>query len=382
LTIVKVNPDSDIPSSSSRRALAARNNQSVDQNPGRISFANPFSSLGGKSPQITDSTTSAKSTFSGGPSHLDKPNLTPDEIYQLAKQSIDPSAPSPSILHERSNSHSPASSRGRTGSHSSPTSSNFSTPATFTPLEDTVYLPFIDRPVEVTKLITTLPTLKLFVLLDKTLPKDPDADSDVPDSLYNADQLPKDPRRWTYDHLYKHLSSLTREECPDALWVAQARMCLMSHSETLWERLKGALGVPVELDHPMTVEQLFIEMQRLESLALEEKSKKEADTSNPRHALSRMNRQSTGAISDMNTDEISDDEGMQARGHWKDWDWVMDSVCYFLLIGPIPAELGLACVCSPRFIWQCRAAVVDLHIWPHPLRYLAGTDASPLLRGR
>jgi hypothetical protein len=34
----------------------------------------------------------------------------------------------------------------------------------------------------------------------------------------------------------------------DTLWVRNARKCVLSHSELIWERLKGALGVPPELE--------------------------------------------------------------------------------------------------------------------------------------
>jgi len=39
-----------------------------------------------------------------------------------------------------------------------------------------------------------------------------------------------------------------RHEASDRVWVANARACISRRSETLWEKLKNALGVPPELD--------------------------------------------------------------------------------------------------------------------------------------
>ncbi|KAJ3484326.1 hypothetical protein NLJ89_g11989 [Agrocybe chaxingu] len=65
---------------------------------------------------------------------------------------------------------------------------------------------------------------------------------------------------------------------------------LPSQSELIWERIKGALGIPPELD----VDYDFLN----------------DDESSP------------------DTSDISDDEGKGARGHWSDWDATMDSPVY------------------------------------------------------
>lgn len=66
----------------------------------------------------------------------------------------------------------------------------------------------------------------------------------------------------------------------------------MSHSELIWERVKGALGVPPELDVDQPHEFDF---------------------------------PSAISTSSIDTDELSDDHGRAPRGHWEDWDAVVDS---------------------------------------------------------
>ena len=166
LTIVKVNPET------------------ADN---RISFATSFSSFGrggrgrggaaprNGSPDSPRPGSPRRKSFGHGTAYAEKPNLSPDELYQLAKHSVEPTSDgAPQVgsstyaPSERSHSRSPArsparSSHARASSHSSIKSTSSSvlsaTPATFTPLDDGIFLPFIDRPSEVTQLITTLPTL-------------------------------------------------------------------------------------------------------------------------------------------------------------------------------------------------------------------------------
>ncbi|KAG6902576.1 hypothetical protein C0995_014583 [Termitomyces sp. Mi166 len=157
-------------------------------------------------------------------------------------------------------------------------------PATFTPLPDDILLPFIDRPSEVAALISTPPSARLFSLLQKTLAP--------------VTEPSPDPSMWSYTQLHQHLTQVSRHEANDAIWVLQARRCIISHSELIWERVKGALGVPPELDvdyHPSDPDSAEFE---------------------------------TSSVCSIDTDEISDDHGRSARGHWEDWDAVMDSPVY------------------------------------------------------
>ncbi|KAK0189067.1 hypothetical protein F5146DRAFT_1003037 [Armillaria mellea] len=149
----------------------------------------------------------------------------------------------------------------------SPTESSPAMQPTFTPLPDDIFLPFIDRPAEVSALISSPPSARLFALLQLTF------------TGTNTDSA-GGPAKWSYAQLHDWLVNTTREEAPDTLWVAYARACILAHSELIWERVKGALGIPPELD-----------------------------------------------ISDDDELDTSDmeDGGRKAKGHWEDWDAIMES---------------------------------------------------------
>lgn len=120
-------------------------------------------------------------------------------------------------------------------------------PVNFTPLPDDVYLPFIDRPAEVASLISTSPTAKLFALLSQTFPPDARAPANaVPGA--KTPSVDSDPKTWTYAELENWFKKVPREEVDDATWVRKARQCILPRSELIWERVKGALGIPPELD--------------------------------------------------------------------------------------------------------------------------------------
>ncbi|KAF8916203.1 hypothetical protein CPB85DRAFT_1290289 [Mucidula mucida] len=124
--------------------------------------------------------------------------------------------------------------------------------ATFTPLPDDILLPFIDRPSELT---------------------------------FNASTHvgSEDSAKWSFAQLLDWLTKTNRDTVPDTLWVANTRRCILAHSETIWERVKGALGVPCELDVDVPP-----------------------------------------SDDEQNTSDL-EDSGMKARGHWDDWDAIMDS---------------------------------------------------------
>ena len=60
----------------------------------------------------------------------------------------------------------------------------------------------------------------------------------------------KDPKTWTHSQLEYWFRRVDRDVAPDEEWATKARACVHSHSELLWERIKGALGIPPELDVP------------------------------------------------------------------------------------------------------------------------------------
>ena len=251
---------SDSPSSPvhSRRSLRRHGSTSGSSSTdNRLSFAfssfspvsppQPTSPLSSSSPQIHSSRTNTcspsssprlrpsspqfarRNSASGGSTFL-KPNLTPEQLVDLARQSSAPRyVPSTSGAPYSSNTSNP-----------DVTAASISSPATFTLLPVDVYLPFIDRAAETAHLLSTPPTKKLFSLLAQTFPTQADAEMQDPFAI--------DPARWTFDTLRRWLTEVDRPSANDAVWVRQARKCVLAHSELIWERLKGALGVPPELE--------------------------------------------------------------------------------------------------------------------------------------
>ncbi|KAJ3812503.1 hypothetical protein F5876DRAFT_74781 [Lentinula aff. lateritia] len=252
-----------------------------------------------------------------------KPRLTPEQLYDLAHHATHPThLPSmTSPLNQRWSPH-------FTGS---PRSSGISTgtgPATFTPLHPSVYLPFIDRSAEVKALIESTPTRKLFALLKQTFPKkhslpttghlvvanpDPESrSSDSPTSIYSptpAVDIPIDPTTWTYDSLIAFIVDTSRDQQPDTIWVAKIRRCILSHSELIWERVKGALGVPPELDLDFDLE---MEMNADVFESSESESESDRDLQTP------------GSTKTPRTEDM-EDGGMKGKGYWEGWDAIIDS---------------------------------------------------------
>ena len=272
----------------------------------RVSFA--FSSFGGgprpsspsnsrdrppspsSSPRLRPSSPHSHSSFGG------KPRLTPDQLVDLARQSMKPKPNELASLPVAAHDAQPV-------------------PATFTPLPDDIYLPFIERPAEIAALISSPPDIKLFSLLAQTfsskLPGQPsDPTSAIATFSDKPLELPRDPTQWTYSQLIYHLTCIDRDIAPDFIWAIASRKCILSHSELIWERVKGALGIPPELD----VEYDFLD----------------DDQESP------------------DTSDISDDEGRGARGHWSDWDAVMDSPVFARNPKRLSVESPAASIYSAR----------------------------------
>ena len=245
LTIVRVpQPEMEEPPKRHRRhgsnaSLNSNASSKSDGPGGRLSFAfTSFSPPGGQSggpgsgrasspsgsPRFRPSSpTSARSPFAL-PSHS---KLNPEQLVNVARSSVNPRSPLPS----------PGGPLTPTHVHANPVS--------FTPLPDSVYLPFINRPEEVAALIDTQPNARLFALLQQTFPLDARASMSP---QYEASKAPPDPREWTFADLEYWLRRVDRDVAEDAQWVRKSRRCVISHSELIWERVKGALGVPPELD--------------------------------------------------------------------------------------------------------------------------------------
>ncbi|KAH6916063.1 hypothetical protein BKA70DRAFT_1501622 [Coprinopsis sp. MPI-PUGE-AT-0042] len=222
-----------------------------DSSTGSIGGAGPPSP--GGSPRLRPVGPNQSPRMSAPSNSFTKPRLNPDQLVELARQATNPrtlaqiaasaNTPAPDVSPLP-----PGSPILRSQSPSLGHASGVVAPATFTPLPDDIYLPFVDRPGEVAQLITTPPDAKLFNLLAQTLPKVYEGPPPEPSTSPDDIQLPPDPARWTYEHLYVHLTQVDRDLESDAVWVAKAKKCILSHSELIWERIKGAFGVPPELD--------------------------------------------------------------------------------------------------------------------------------------
>ncbi|KAF8630465.1 hypothetical protein AX15_002914 [Amanita polypyramis BW_CC] len=202
------------------------------------SFANDQSRPDGHSPSGSPNTSprirpSLPHRFSQG--IMAKPRLSAEQIVEIAKQAKNvppPNPQSPTVPHRPQSPH----------TLSPPTSAAHPAPATFTPLPDDIYLPFIHRTEEVSQLISSHPTAKLFALLKQAFSNKDDAQL-PPNTIPPGDSV-----HWSYFQLIHHLTKVDRDVCSDADWVFSAHRCIMSHSELIWERVKAALGIPPELD--------------------------------------------------------------------------------------------------------------------------------------
>ncbi|EGN96685.1 hypothetical protein SERLA73DRAFT_161743 [Serpula lacrymans var. lacrymans S7.3] len=185
------------------------------------------------SPRLRPSSPSFTRRLSGSGSFASKPNLSADQLVELARQSSSPRYITPSA----------PSTPGSAGPVAGPQTAA----PTFTALPVDVYLPFVDRPQEVSVLLSSAPTVKLFSLLAQTFSAKPDEPSVSP-IFSDASDFPPNPPTWSFATLRLWLTTVDRDSAPDALWVRSARRCILAHSELIWERMKGALGVPPELE--------------------------------------------------------------------------------------------------------------------------------------
>ncbi|KAF5336722.1 hypothetical protein D9758_015085 [Tetrapyrgos nigripes] len=330
-------------SHSSSRRLGSQHQQhrrtgsnSSDSGSGRLSFA--FSSFGG--PQRSTSPTSQRRPASPGRHHAlpqSQPRLSPEQLYDLAHQATNPkyfpspgdaSSPSPYRPESPHRPVSPSYFR-RSPVLNAVNPSPATAPATFTPLPPSIFLPFMDRPSEVAALISSSPTKKLFALLRQTFPRDPSLPGVNSDNYSSSPQfpplqtqitgtpIPRDPATWTYPQLMTFLTTTTRSDMPDTLWVAKIRKCILSRSELIWERVKGALGVPPELD----IDANFLEDTEMHGDVFESSSGSE-DEGEHEAEKRIMSRRPANVRTE--TDEM-EDFGRKARGHWDDWDAVLSS---------------------------------------------------------
>ncbi|KAH9006700.1 hypothetical protein EDB83DRAFT_2462772 [Lactarius deliciosus] len=158
-----------------------------------------------------------------------KPRLSADQIISLAQQACNPQS-------------APSSPRTPGGSL---TAAARSERTSFTAIPDDVFLPFVDRTDEVKALFTSpQPGARLFALLAQTFAPQTASESPVTnDAVFETD-----PRKWSSAQLEFWMKCVDRDSAPDEVWVGLIRRCVLFHSELIWERIKGALGAPPELD--------------------------------------------------------------------------------------------------------------------------------------
>ncbi|KAG8901735.1 hypothetical protein FRB99_005125 [Tulasnella sp. 403] len=199
-------------------------------------------------------------SFSGGQVQAPIPRanpLSPEQLYEVAQQATNPNKTNPPQKYYGYGGQAIPAPQVQQGSVQA---------APFVPLPSEVYLPFINRPQEVTQLLATPQTGRLFALLASTFPQDTGAAASIsrPPSAMSVRQhatggsttslqqafsdLPEDPRTWTFMQLSFWLRHVTRQEANDREWIHKIRTCINSRSEVLWQRLAAALGVPPGFD--------------------------------------------------------------------------------------------------------------------------------------
>ncbi|TDL22912.1 hypothetical protein BD410DRAFT_897791 [Rickenella mellea] len=194
--------------------------------PGRLSFAfTSFAPITSNGPTTPPSPGTFKRSSSGHSLSSRAPTLTPQQLCDLAATTISSAANTPSA------------------------GTDSQTP--FLILPDEQFLPFLERPAEVTALITSQPTSRLFALLQQTFPPHLRAAYVPPPENTTTDPPPpfgEDPSKWSFSELSRWLQTVDRSTADDRTWVSKARTCVLARSELIWSRLKGALGVPPELE--------------------------------------------------------------------------------------------------------------------------------------
>ncbi|KAF8262001.1 hypothetical protein EI94DRAFT_1744677 [Lactarius quietus] len=165
------------------------------------SFAPPGSSAGGSGPRPGSPTHGHGLNRRPSAPSAPKPRLSADQIVSLAQQSCNP--------------------------QSAPSSPRTPGPASFTAIPDDVFLPFA-----------------LFTTPQPDVPPQSASESPVTDDAV----FTTDPRQWSSAQLEFWMKCVDRDTAPDEVWVGLIRRCVLFHSELIWERIKGALGAPPELD--------------------------------------------------------------------------------------------------------------------------------------
>ena len=240
--------------SSTSPSLPPRTGQSK-----RLSFASSSFAHEPSSPVASTSPPSyvSRKRRSSTSLYAQRTSLTPQQLCDLAQSSVQP----PYLVKPEDIESSPLHpSPLHSSTHSS---STFPSAASFLPLYDGQFLPFLERPTEVSDFISTSPTNRLMALLEQAFPAHlrrqgirsedshpPPASGQTSDSDSHPPTKPSyrdtPPQAWSYDMLLEWMSTVPRSKADDATWVRAIRTCVMAHSEQICVTLLAALGVPME----------------------------------------------------------------------------------------------------------------------------------------
>lgn len=173
---------------------------------------------------------------------IQRKTLTPDEVVEVAR-----GLSSPVMVPEggfkrselkRRKSAGPSSRRNRenpqTPEEAAPVALE---PVEYVQLDDDTLLPFVDRPAEVVELLNHPSNEKMFKSLRAAFPKTP----------ARAHWQALKPEEWSWDEFCRHLTVVTRVECPDYAWVFLARQAVRQRSVALWEKVGVCLGCDGDL---------------------------------------------------------------------------------------------------------------------------------------
>lgn len=110
-------------------------------------------------------------------------------------------------------------------------------PVEYVQLDDDTLLPFVERPAEVAELLSHASNEKMFDSLRAAFPK----------TAARSNWQSLKPEEWSWDEFCRHLTVLTRVECPDYAWVFRARQAVRQRSVALWEKVGVCLGCDGDL---------------------------------------------------------------------------------------------------------------------------------------
>ena len=174
--------------------------------------------------------------------------LSPEQVVEIARGTYSPVAvpeggfKGAELKRRKSSGSSHFSSRRSIGSNADLPSPEDKPPMVLEPVEyvqmdDDTLLPFVDRPVEVLDLLEQPSNEQLVKLLQAAFPRKP----------LREHWIALVPEEWYWDEVWRHLTGLTRIDCPDYAWVFRARQAVRARSVMLWEKLGTCLGCDPDL---------------------------------------------------------------------------------------------------------------------------------------